>query len=146
MRSQSINRADAEIMWGVFHNVSGGVMSNGHAAQLTNLAASLDGNGIVNPITNQGALFVGVVAEDIADNGYGLVQTYGYKDSIHLFALGTAITVTANDIVGQGATASNGGFGSAARADKATVLGPVIALETSQVNTGAYIKGFIRAM
>jgi len=80
MLFQQLNRSDAEMIFGIFKNVSGGAVTSGSVLQL-DISTDADGNRVVKPATAGLACVVGLAAGSIADEDYGLVQIYGYHSS-----------------------------------------------------------------
>lgn len=125
-------------------NVSGGTLSGNHPACLTTTAASLDGHAAVSPATGQVRTFKGIVDRDIKDTNYGLVQCYGYRDSVRIFAHGSSVTIAVDSPMGP-AAGSNGVSSSGIKDE----YGPGISMEAAGAavcSGGGYIKGFIRGL
>jgi hypothetical protein len=81
MYSQRINRDDPER---VFINVKNIYTTASLAAGdvVCYDVATFDGVRVTQPLTANLGLVVGVAAETIATNGYGLVQCWGYRDDV----------------------------------------------------------------
>lgn len=84
MQTQRVNRTDAEKVFVVVKNVEAVTITTGLGARFVGGAAaeivSTDGvNAVLGGISPQ---FAGIAAQDIASNGYGLVQAWGYVGSI----------------------------------------------------------------
>lgn len=78
-------------------------------------AASFDGiNAVMADSSNAADLpaWIGVAAQDIASNAYGIVQVYGPLASVYLSNTGSSLTINSGDPLVPGAGA--GGFFSAA--------------------------------
>lgn len=100
MQTQRVNRTDAEKIFAVVKNVDADSITTGFAARIVGGAAaeivSTDGVNAVKAtaLTSQ---FAGIAAEDIASNGYGRVQVWGYVNSIaYSFEANKTVGVTGN--------------------------------------------------
>lgn len=125
-------------------NVSGGTLSGNHPACLTTTAASLDGHNAVAPASSQVRTLKGVLDKDLADLGYGVVQTYGYRDSVRIFAHGTSVTIAVDSPMGP--AAGSNGFSSSGLKDQ---YGPAVVLEAigaAICSPGGYAKAFLRCL
>ncbi len=144
MRTQSINRSDAEKMWGIFHNATESTIDDGRPAFLSVETDAEYGNDLYTAAATEARALVGVADEAIAADGYGKVQTYGYKSAVYLNAKG-ATTATAGDALGliANATSMNAGFDSGGTKDN---YGPVILLETKGLSSETTAKCHIRCM
>jgi hypothetical protein len=103
---QQLNRTDPERIQIQIKNVDGGgSITTGLGACFPISGASIDG---ISAVRSTGALargFVGVSVQDIAINGYGLVTSWGYVNSVQISNVGTSITITAGDQLLAGAVA-----------------------------------------
>lgn len=90
MRFQRLNREDPEKVFIAVKNVSGAIMSAGYTA-VWDISASVDGVRVTKPAAATLSLFAGIVNEDIADSGFGLLQAYGYRSSAYVINGVTAI-------------------------------------------------------
>lgn len=106
MQIQQVNRNDAEKVFVLIKNVDGGgSITTGMGAQLTQLAASFDG---ISSVKSAGALyngFLGVAVQDIAINAYGLVQNYGFVNSVAISGVGTSLSIQVGNYLIPGAAA-----------------------------------------
>lgn len=95
MQTQRVNRTDAEKVFIVIKNVDVDSITTGfgvrHVGGAAAEIASTDGNQSVK--SGLSPLFVGIAFQDIASNGVGLVQSWGYVNSI-------AYSAEANKTVG----------------------------------------------
>lgn len=108
MLIQTQNRTDPERVLINIKNVDGGgSITTGMGAALVASAASGDGINAVRTTATAGnaANFVGVALQDIAINAYGLVTAWGWAASVALSQSVGSWTITAGDILIQGATA-----------------------------------------
>ena len=145
MQLQTVNRSDAEKIFGAFTNAAGATVTTGYAVCFTTTAASVNGINAVLPATGQLRTFAGICTSDVADNQVGLFQAYGYNGSVFYFAEATSVSIT---------TADHGlGPGPASLGVGATGLsftqGPVILLNSVGAvirSAGGYVTGFIKAM
>jgi len=98
MFSHQVNRKDADKVFTVVHNVNGDVMTTGvgvrYVGGVVGEVVSTDGIQCVKTSATAGDFsnFAGIASQDIADNDYGLVQNWGYVDSIMMSNEGTSIT------------------------------------------------------
>jgi hypothetical protein len=145
MQLQTVNRTDAEKIFGNFTNAHGATMTTGYPVCFTTTAASVDGNLAVLPATNNLRTFAGVTDSDVADNATGRYQSYGYNGSVFFFAEATSVSVTTPDHAAGPAAASLGvGY-----TGTTVLFGPVIVLESVGAvvrSAGGYVIGFIRAL
>ena len=84
MLFQRINRSNPEKIFLVVYNSSATAMTNGQAVNW-DFITDRDGIGVVRPLaraTNAGVALAGIVAENIAVSGYGLIQVYGYHSAV----------------------------------------------------------------
>lgn len=87
MQIQRVNRTDAEKVFIIVKNVNGVTATTGLGMRLLGglaaEAASTDGiQAVLIESDAQMANFAGIVAKDIPDNSYGLVQAWGYVASL----------------------------------------------------------------
>jgi len=141
---QRVNRTEAEKVFIIVENASGGTLSGNHPVAFTTTAASVDGLKVLAPASGQVQTFVGHMDADLGDTEYGLAQVWGYRDSVAIFATGTSGTVAVGIALGPGA--GSDGVNSTGLLDS---FGPVIGLEAigaAICSPGGYAKGFIRAL
>jgi hypothetical protein len=84
MLFRRINRSSPEQVFIVVQNVSGGTLTAGYAACWE--LGSADGVRVTQPATANLYAFAGVCDADIANNGYGLLQIYGYRASAYIYS------------------------------------------------------------
>lgn len=113
--------------------------------------ASFDGTSVVKPASGTAANlpgFLGVAAQDIAPNAFGLVQIFGNVLSVQLSVVNTSVTVTAGDPLIPGAAA--GTFTSSAPTYAASGFGWVIVSNapTATLSQAAplFCSGFVRGL
>lgn len=85
MLIQRINRDDAEKVFIICKNVSGSTMTAGYAC-VFDTGASVDGVRVTKASSTDLAAFAGVADADIASNGYGKIQVYGYRSSAYIYS------------------------------------------------------------
>jgi len=145
MQLQTVNRTDAEKIFGSFTNVAGATMTTGHAVCMTKTVASLDGNQAIQPAAGNLSAFMGLTVADVADNVQGRYQCYGYNGSVFCFSEATSVSIAVGEhALGPGNASL--GVGVTGFTD---VLGPVIMLASigAVVRSGTgYTQGFIKAM
>lgn len=114
-------------------------------------AASWDGTQSVRPASGTAANlpgFLGVAAQDIASNGFGIVQIYGACASVLLSNVATSVTIASGDPLIPSPAA--GLFSSGAPTYAASGFGWVIAsnvpANTISVASPLYCNGFVRGI
>lgn len=140
----TINRDRAERGFGVFYNASGATMTAGYPAVLDTTATLVDGNRVTKPLAALLSLFVGVAAENIADQAYGKFQTYGYCQSI-LVTNDASQAIAAGDILVP-VTAQWHLARSGVSDGKSGFIVAAAAVATAATPAAALVKGFIRAL
>lgn len=133
-------------------NVEASSLTTGMGVGLVlNTTASFDGTSSVRMASGTAANlpgFLGVAAQDIASNAFGLVQIFGNCASVLLSNMGTSITVTAGDPLIPGAVA--GTFFSGAPTYAASGFGYVLVSNapttTLSQASPLYCSGFVRAI
>lgn len=97
MLLQRINRTDAEKVFQVGYNVSGGTNSSGIAI-VWDISASVDGIRNTQPVTATLSLLVGATAEQISNSSYGRIQSYGLNTQVYV-TNDTSQAIAAGDIL-----------------------------------------------
>lgn len=97
MLFQRLNRTDAEKVFVIVKNISGGTMTANYPAVWD--ISSPDGIAVSKPATATLCLFVGIADADIAEQGYGLVQVYGYRASAYMTNDTSAAVVAGDPLV-----------------------------------------------
>lgn len=106
MRTQHLNREDAEQIVMSFKNVDGsGSVTTGMGVSLVQAGASIDGVSAVKYAAGNLDGFCGVASRDVAINSFGDAIVWGYAKSVLISHVGTSITVTRGDILKPGAVA-----------------------------------------
>lgn len=143
MLFKRVSRSAPEQIFIVVQNVCGSTMTAGYAV-VFDVSASVDGVRVTKPETTDMQAFAGIVDADIASNGYGLVQVYGYRSSVYIYsstgssAAGDNLTVVGDEwgMTPAATSGSSKAFGFVCEA---------VALSTSsQYHTTK--KAFIRAL
>lgn len=80
MRTQILNKTDAEKVFGTYKNVKGSAMSAGDVVVL-DISTDVDGHRIDQPATASLNADIGIVVETIEDDADGAVQVHGYHGS-----------------------------------------------------------------
>lgn len=151
MLIQQLNRTDAEKIQIMVKNVDGGgSITTGFGAMFVTAGASIDG---ISATKSTGAAikgFVGVSTQDIAINGFGLVTSWGFVNSVQISNVGTSITITAGDTLLPGAVA--GTFFSSITAQamstllyKYVVAATTVPVDLSNLNQ-SFVSGIVRAI
>src|SRR5512139_1104330 len=93
MLFQRVNRTDAEKVFVVVYNASGGSFTTGQV-MVWDSSASCDGIRVTTATTATRNLFAGLANATIANGAYGLAQVYGYRsDAAIMPDVTTALTV-----------------------------------------------------
>jgi len=87
MLFQQLNRSDAEKAFIIGRNTTGSTVSAG-APLIFETDAVTDGNSVsaCNGLLEGTALFAGINHASLTNSSYGLIQTYGYRQSAYLSA------------------------------------------------------------
>ena len=80
MLFQRVNRTEAEKVFVVVYNASGGAFTTGQA-MVWDCGTSADGIRVTTPATATLSAFAGLASAGIANGAYGLAQVYGYTAS-----------------------------------------------------------------
>jgi hypothetical protein len=88
----AFQREDDDSVFTVVRNVAGSALAVGDPCELS-VASGVDGVR-VNTCAGKGNLFRGIVAEAIADSGYGKVQVHGYCSYAKVLVADTSVAVT----------------------------------------------------
>lgn len=148
---QQLNRTDPERVQIQVKNVDGGgSITTGLGATLCEAGASIDGISSVRTTAGNIKGFCGVAVQDIAINGYGLVTSWGYVNSVQLSNVGTSITITRGDTLIPGAVA--GTFFSTVTAQAMSTLlykyvyaATTVPVDLSNLNQ-SFVAGIVRAL
>lgn len=145
MLFKRVGRTSAETAFIVVQNVSGSTATAGYAL-VFDVGVSVDGVRVTQASATDLQAFAGVADSDIANNGYGLIQVYGYRASVRIYS-STGSSVSGDNL---NVVAGSTHWGMT----PATVLGTskafgflceaITASTSSQFATTA--KGFLRAM
>ena len=139
MWMQTVNRTDTERVWLNITNNSGTTISAHHGvfkygSNVNAASVSTNEGGAVNHavgvVAAEGSL-IGLAYEDIANGEEsGVVQVYGYHESVLVMRILGSVTVIPGTAIGpgNGAVANSVGFSSTGA--KAGLMGPIIALDT----------------
>ena len=152
MLLQQLNRTDPEKVQITVRNVEATSITLGMAVALCiGTSGSFDGIQCVRPASGTAANlpgFLGVALQDIASNGFGLVQIFGPVASVLLSNVGTSVTIAAGDPLIPSPAA--GLFSSAVPSYAASGFGWVIAsnvpANTMSQAAPLYCSGFVRGM
>lgn len=142
MLFKRISRTDAEKVFIVAKNVSGGTITAGYAT-VWDITAP-DGVRISKPATATLSAFAGIADADMANNAYGLIQVYGYRSSAYIYSS------TGSSAAGDYLTIENGAWSVTPATSSATVTGygflaeAIAASSSSRYFTTA--KVFIRSL
>jgi hypothetical protein len=97
-----------EKWFGTYKNVEASSLTTGYLVALAAAAASFNATNVClagTAATGRQINWIGVAAQDIAPNAYGLVQTGGLCASVFLSNVGTSLTITLGDAMVPGALA-----------------------------------------
>lgn len=153
MQIQQLNRTDPERILLNVRNVDGaGSITTGMGAALVATAASGDGINVVRTTAAAGnaGSFCGVALQDIAINAYGLVTAWGWAASVAISQSVGSWTITAGDILIQGATAVGAFTSVVTNAALSTAMYKYVvaagALADTISNPRPYMSGIVRAI
>lgn len=96
MLFQQLNRTDAEKVFIICRNTSGGTLAV-NVPVFFETDAVTDGNAVSQMVTSGGHLFAGINDASLTDDSYGLVQVYGARTS----AVYIATVSATSGIIGQ---------------------------------------------
>ncbi len=138
-----ISRTNPEVVFAVVKNVSGSTITAGYGC-VFDVGASADGVRVTQASSTDLQAFAGVADSDIANNDFGLVQVYGFRDTVQIYssagssAAGDELTVVADQwgLTPQATSGDSKSFGFLCEA--------VAGSSSSQYATTA--KAFIRAL
>ena len=149
MLFQRVNRTDAEKVFVVVYNASGGAFTTGQC-MVWDCGTSADGIRVTTPATATISAFAGLATAGIANAAYGLAQVYGYTASASVINdITTALVAglvfvpvdgSANlncNAAGTNAAAGDNGFMFAMQTNTTATAGAIAAAAT---------KVFIRAL
>jgi hypothetical protein len=150
MLFQRVNRTDAEKVFVVVYNASGGAFTLGQAMQW-DVGTSADGIRVTTPATAGLSAFAGLAAAGIANGAYGLAQVYGYTASASVVNDITTALVAGNILLPVNGTANLSCAASGGVDDSDGKSGFIIAMQTNTTATAGAItatahKAFIRAL
>lgn len=150
MQIQQVNRVDAEKVYLLVKNVDGsGSITTGMGVNVCQLAASFDGVSAIKTGTTTASWngFVGVANQDIAINAFGLVQSWGYANSVQVSGVGTSLSIQVGNYLIPGAVAGQF-FSSLTDQAVSTLLYryAINAVATMVSANPSYTSAFIRAL
>jgi hypothetical protein len=85
MLFKRVSRSQAETVFVVAKNVSGGTMTAGYWAAW-DTGASTDGVRVTQQASATLGAVAGVCDADLANNAFGLIQVYGYRASAYIYS------------------------------------------------------------
>jgi hypothetical protein len=91
MLFQRVNRTDAEKVFSVVYNASGGAFVAGNAVEY-DVGTSSDGIRVTTPSSAGLSSFAGITVQAIANGAYGLIQIYGLATARVINDITTALT------------------------------------------------------
>lgn len=142
MLFKRVSRTAAEQIFIVVQNVSGSTMTAGYSC-VFDTGASVNGVRVTKASATDVQAFAGVADADIASTAYGLIQVYGYRSSIYIYA-STGSSATGDNLT----CVAHWGMTPATSAGTAKAFGflceAITASASSQFATTA--KAFIRAL
>lgn len=148
---QQLNRTDPERVQMQVRNVDGGgSITTGLGVCFPITGASIDGISAVRSTAALARGFIGVAIQDIAINGYGLVTSWGFANSVQISNVGTSITITAGNQLLAGAVAGTFFSSIAAEATSTQYYKYVYAATTVPVDVSnlnqSFVSGIVRAL
>jgi hypothetical protein len=148
MLFQRVNRADAEKVFVVVYNASGGAFTTGQA-MVWDCGTSADGIRVTTPATATLSAFAGLASAGIANGAYGLAQVYGYTASASVKPDVTTALVAGNIFLPVNASADLSCDAAAGVDASDGKTGFMIAMQTNTTMTtpvASAHKVFIRAL
>ena len=148
MLFQRVNRTDAEKVFVVVYNASGGAFTTGQVLQW-DVGTSADGIRVTTPATAGLSAFAGLASAGIASAAYGLAQVYGYTASASLKPDITTALVAGSILLPVNASADLSGDATAGWDASDGKTGFMIAMQTNTTMTtpvASAHKVFIRAL
>ena len=148
MLFQRVNRTDAEKVFVVAYNASGGAFTIGQAVAW-DCGTSADGIRVTTPATATLSAFAGLCNAGIANGAYGLLQVYGYNANASVKPDITTALVAGNILIPKNGAADLSCDGAAGTAASDGKSGFVIAMQTNTTMTtpsASAHKVFIRAL
>jgi hypothetical protein len=142
MLFKRVSRPAAEQIFIVAQNVSGSTVTAGYAV-VFDTGSSVNGVRVTKASSTDCGAFAGVADADIANSAYGLIQVYGYRSSIYIYA-STGSSVTGDNLT----CVASWGMTPATSTGTAKAFGflceAITASSSSQYYTTA--KAFLRAL
>ena len=148
MLFQRVNRTDAEKVFVVVYNASGGAFTTGQA-MVWDCGTSADGIRVTTPATATLSAFAGLASAGIANGAYGLAQVYGYTASASVKPDVTTALVAGNIFLPVNASADLSCDAAAGVDASDGKTGFIIAMQTNTTMTtpvASSHKVFIRAL
>lgn len=148
MLFQRVNRTDAEKVFTVVYNASGGSFTVGQALEY-DTGTSADGIRVTTPSTAGLSAFCGLATATIANGAYGLAQIYGYSSTASVKPDVTTALAAGKILLPKNGSADLSCDGAAGIAAADGKSGFIIALQTNATMTtpvASAHKVFIRAM
>jgi len=147
MLFQRVNRTDAEKVFVIVYNASGGAFTTGQAMQW-DVTPTADGVRVTTPTTAQLSAFAGLATAGIANAAYGLAQVYGFCSTASVVNDITTALVAGNILL---PVASSANLNCATPVASDGKSGFVVAMQTNTTATAGAIaaaatKVFIRAL
>jgi len=148
MLFQRVNRTDAEKVFVVVYNASGGAFTTGQA-MCWDCGTSADGIRVTTPASATLSAFAGLATAGIANGAYGLAQVYGYTASASVKPDVTTALVAGNIFLPVNSSADLSCDASAGVDASDGKTGFLIAMQTNTTMTtpvASAHKVFIRAL
>lgn len=148
MLFQRVNRTDAEKVFVVVYNASGGAFTTGQAV-VWDCGTSADGIRVTTPATATLSSFAGLCQAGIANGAYGLAQVYGYTSTASVKPDVTTALVAGKIFLPKNGSADlscDGAAGLAAADGKTGFLFAMQTNTTMTTPTASSHKVFIRAL
>lgn len=148
MLFQRVNRTDAEKVFVVVYNASGGAFTTGQALEW-DTTPTADGIRVTTPSSAGLSAFAGLANAGIANGAYGLAQVYGYNASASVKPDVTTALVAGKILLPKNGSADLSCDGAAGIAAADGKSGFIIALQTNTTMTtpvASAHKVFLRAL
>jgi len=144
---QKVNRTDKEAIYGVGMNINANTMTLGYPACMEWLATSSLGVAVDQPRTSTLPLFFGIAAENIAADGYGRFQVYGYNASAIVNIGGSSISAggLGVGVLDSSWSLQTTGYPSDAM-NAINSAAPQVVVFENDISGSGYTKVFVRAL
>jgi hypothetical protein len=145
MLFKRVSRTSAETIFVVVKNVTGGTLTAGYSCVWD--TSTVDGVRVTKNGAATLTLYAGVADADIANNGYGLIQVWGYRANAYVSY--SSVSIVVGDALGPYAAAS-WGLARLAAGTTGAILSRAVAMEAVASSTAVEhfttAKVFLKAL